>query len=445
MRDSRIVLSLTLGILLTAGVRTAKAVPSYARQTGLPCSGCHYTPPELNAAGRQFKLMGYIDRAKNTDIVAEADKRRTGLELLTTLPLSAWFETSLTSTKASQTGAQNGNFEFPQDISLFLAGAWTSRVGSFLQVTYNAQSDHFSMDNTDIRAAGKTTVSGKELVYGLTLNNNPTLEDLWNSTPAWGFPYIASDSAPSPSAAPLIQGTLAQDVAGAGGYMMWNQHLYAAATMYRSDHIGTAQPNTGASSTLNIRGVAPYGRVAWQQNGRTANMEVGAYALHVKATPNTITGAEDSYTDWGADFQYDQNIGRDTLSVHGAYIRENTALAASFANAAAAQSGHHLNTANINAEYHYGNRYSGAFGWFTTTGTADALLYPQAALSGSANGSPQSSGYIANLSWWPSQNVDVAVQYTGYTRFNGSATNYDGAGRNASDNNTVYVLTRFVF
>ncbi len=39
-------------------VPQATAVPSYARQTGLACSGCHYTPPELNRAGRMFKLMG---------------------------------------------------------------------------------------------------------------------------------------------------------------------------------------------------------------------------------------------------------------------------------------------------------------------------------------------------------------------------------------------------
>ena len=37
---------------------SAHAVPSFARQTGLPCSGCHYNPPELTAAGRNFKLLG---------------------------------------------------------------------------------------------------------------------------------------------------------------------------------------------------------------------------------------------------------------------------------------------------------------------------------------------------------------------------------------------------
>ena len=58
---------------------------------------------------------------------------------------------------------------------------------------------------------------------------------------------------------------------------------------------------------------------------------------------------------------------------------------------------------------------------------------------------PASRGYILNLSWWVYQNVDLGVQYTGYTSFNGAGTNYDGVGRNASDNNSVYLLGRFVF
>ena len=51
------------------------AVPSYARQTGLACSGCHYAPPELNPAGRRFKLLGYVDRADETKVV-KADGRQ---------------------------------------------------------------------------------------------------------------------------------------------------------------------------------------------------------------------------------------------------------------------------------------------------------------------------------------------------------------------------------
>lgn len=426
-------------------VPTATALPSYARQTGLPCSGCHYTPPELNAAGRLFKLMGYIDKMKDTSITAESGGRRSGLELLGTLPLSAWFETSFTSTNTPQTGSQNGSFEFPQDVSLFLAGAWAPHVGSFLQVTYDAQDDHFSMDNTDIRYANKWQSNGKDWVYGLTLNNNPTVEDLWNSTPAYGYPFIASDSAPTPAASPLINGTLGQDVAGIGAYTLWNQHLYFDGTLYRTDHIGSAQPNSGLGASINIRGVAPYWRLAWQQVGRKDNVEVGLYGIHVKSTPGAITGPEDSYTDFGPDFQYDHTFGKDVLSVRGTYVRENSALVASESAGSAATVAHHLNAANANAEYHFGNKVSTTFGGFVTSGTADSVLYAPAAISGSANGSPRSVGYIANLSYWPMQNLDLAFQYTGYTRFNGGSTDYDGSGRNASGNDTVYLLTRFVF
>ncbi len=172
-----------LVVLLFATVNPLRvmAVPSFARQTGLPCSGCHYNPPELNPAGRRFKLLGYVDRADDTKIVkADGSKKRAALDLLATLPLSAWLQTSFTSTKSPIPGTQNGSVEMPQDISLFLSGAWTSHVGSFLQVTYDVQDDHFTMDNTDVRYANKTTFGGKEFVYGLNVNNNPTIEDLWN-------------------------------------------------------------------------------------------------------------------------------------------------------------------------------------------------------------------------------------------------------------------------
>ena len=56
--------TLSVAFLATLNPTSVRAVPSYARQTGLPCSGCHYTPPELNPAGRKFKLLGYVDKDK---------------------------------------------------------------------------------------------------------------------------------------------------------------------------------------------------------------------------------------------------------------------------------------------------------------------------------------------------------------------------------------------
>jgi hypothetical protein len=442
-----LVLAAVFGVLALSP-SVARAVPSFARQTGLACNGCHTTPPELNGAGRRFKLLGYTDRQQDTPAVSnDPGTRHAGLDLLKALPISAWFETSFTSTSKTIDGTQNGSFQFPQDVSLFLAGAWSTHVGSFLQITYDPQADHFSMDNTDIRITDKGTLGGKELVYGLTLNNNPTLEDLWHTTPAWGFPFVVSPSAPSPAAAPFIQGALALDVAGLGGYAMWNDHLYAAGAIYRSNHLGGAQPNAGAGYAFNIQGVAPYWRVAWQQPiGDNNFLEIGTYGMHMSSTPDGVSGLRDVYTDWAVDLQYDQTLFvRDVLSFRGAYVRENSSLNATFDQGGADQVDHDLTMWNVNVEYHFGNICSATVGYVDVRGSSDALLYAPAALAGSANGSPNSTSYTFNLSWWPTQNLQFAAQYTTYTRFNGASTNYDGAGRNASDNNTTYLLARFIF
>lgn len=433
---------------------SAVAVPSYARQTGLACSGCHYAPPELNPAGRKFKLLGYVDRGDDTKTVkSDSGKAHAALDLLASLPLSVMLETSFTTTKSAVPQTQNGNFEFPQDISLFLAGAWTSNVGSFLQVTYDTQADHFSMDNTDIRFANKTKLNGKELVYGVDLNNNPTLEDLWNSTPAWGYPWVASDVAPTPAAAAIINGPLAQDVAGIGGYAMWNDHLYLDLTLYRSEHVGSPQPNPGIGYSYNITGVAPYWRLAWQQLTGSTQYEIGTYGMHLRNSPNTIpvggpSDIYDDYTDWAFDTQIDRTLFRkDVLSFRGTYIRENSNLAASVFQSAASPGAHHLNTVQTNVEFHYGNRLTGALGWFNVNGTVDTALYAPNPITGSANGDPRSAGVLANVSYWPWQNLQLAAQYTAYTRFNGASTSYDVVpnGRNASANNTVYLDAKFLF
>ncbi len=440
--------------LLAFNPPKAEAVPSFARQTGLACTGCHYTPPELNPAGRRFKLTGYVDRGDDTKTIkADGGKNRSALDILGSLPLSVMLETSFTSTKSAIPTTQNGSFELPQDISLFLSGAWTSNVGSFVQATYNTQADHFTSDNTDIRFAKITKLGGKDFVWGIDLNNNPTVEDLWNSTPAWGYPFIASDWAPTPGAGALINGGLAQDVAGIGVFGMWDNHLYVDLATYRSEHVGGPQPNPGVGSGINIRGFSPYWRLAWQQlTGRT-QYEIGTYGMHMRSTPNGITQGDgtpfpwqDSYTDWAIDTQIDRSLfKRDVLSFRATYIRENNSLIATFEQEGSAQVSHHLNTVQANAEYHFGNKYSATGGFFDITGTPDAGLFGAAPVSGSANGDPRGAGYILNFSYWPWQNMQVGAQYTGYTRFNGGSTNYDGSGRNANGNNTAYIDVRFFF
>jgi len=91
------------------------------------------------------------------------------------------------------------------------------------------------------------------------------------------------------------------------------------------------------------------------------------------------------------------------------------------------------------------SRWGGSLGAFGTTGTADALLYPAGAVTGSATGKPNSTGVIGEVQFMPWINTRFSLQYVAYQKFNGASSNYDGAGRNASDNNTVYLLAWLMF
>ena len=452
MNRSKRSLAILAGVCAAlAGAATeAHAVASFARQTGLPCSSCHTTVPELTPLGRLFKLNGYTFTGV-PQITQKGGGTKAGLDITSWLPLSAFLQFSYSATHKPQPGTQNGNFEFPQAASLFLAGSMASHAGGFVQVTYDAQADHFSWDNTDIRYANRTKAAGKELIWGVTLNNNPTLEDLWHSTPAWGFPFVSTDVAPSPTAATLIDGGLAQDVAGLGGYAMFDAHLYGAFTIYRSEHIGAPQPNPGTAFPINIQGVAPYWRVAWQQSKGNNYLEVGTYGMHVSSTPQAVVGLKDTFTDVAADLQYERvfpwEARNDLLTIHSTYIHESSDLngTANLPTPGATPGPHRLNTLRADAIYHFGNKYSATIGFFGTTGTTDNVLYAPADITGSASGDPRSKGYIANFSWWPVQNILLGVQYTGYWSFNGTGTNYDAAGRNASDNNSIYTVVWLIF
>lgn len=432
---------MAVGLLSAA----AWAVPSFSRQTGFPCSTCHTTPPELTAFGRQFKLNGYTLTNMKT-VQAPGKGNQAGLQLNSFLPLSVMFQISDSLTRTAIPGTQNNAVEFPQQLSLFLAGAWSTHAGSFMQITYSGPGDHLSMDNTDIRFANQAKLGGKTLVYGLDFNNNPTVEDLWNSTPAWGFPYISSDSAPGPITGALIDGGLAQDVAGVGVYGMYDDHLYLDVTAYRSMHLGGAEPPDGNGFGINIHGVAPYARLAWQQQmGSNTLFEIGGYGLYLRSYPNAITGPRDTYRDIAADFTIDQQLGANQLSIYGTDIYEHSNLDASLIAGAAGLSVHKLNTARANATYHWGDRYAATAGVFGISGTTDSTLFGPNPVSGSLSGSPQSDGYIMQFAYWPWQNINFTAQYTGYWKFNGGGTNYDGSGRNATDNNTIYLAGWFIF
>lgn len=418
--------------------QAAQAIPSFAEQTGLVCAACHVGFPQLNSFGRNFKLNGYT----------------LGGSTLSWKNFSGMVEAGFTHFNKGVPGgaapeyAPNDNFS-AQQVSVFLGGAIDANLGlgAFVQATYDGVGHHFDWDNTDIRMVHTATIAGKDLVWGLTLNNSPGVTDLWNTLPAWGYPFIdAGLGFGTGDYGPYI-GSLAQGVYGGGGYVDWNGWLYAEVNLYASLTRQMDQAlNGGEVSGLNIDGAAPYWRLALHHSFGPNSFEVGTFGLAANPYPGPFEGAgTDSVLDVGVDGMYQWISGPHAVTLNAAYVHETANWSASAnPDVAAASNGHdRADFFNANLQYLWNQTVGGTLGYFTNSGNQDPLLY-----ANSANGKPNTNGVILEADYYPFNNGGPAifpwvnaklfVQDTIYTRFDGAVNNYDGGGRNASDNNTLF-------
>ncbi len=451
-------------VLLLAGFLTigyappANAVPSYARQTGQPCGTCHTDFAGLTPYGRLFKIGGYTaggGRYRSTLFPSSDDSSTSQKHFAPPIALLAIVGfTNTVAPLAPPTapyGANNNVVVSP--ISFFYGGAITDHIGTFAQVTYNAPppggfSDPFghtwTWDNTDIRYADQTRIAGYNVIYGITANNNPTVQDPWNTTPAWVFPYAASTLGNGFGPTPVIDGAFAAHVVSVGAYTFINDALYLEATVYTTLSPG-AQNNLGSDpfGAPGLFGAAPYWRAAFEPHWGSNWLEIGTFGMYAPVRPWTMPGTfntstfpqTDNYTDIGFDTQYQYQGSNFWITLRGSYIHEYQNLNASFANGFAANPTNTLNEARAYASLAYGNDncvvLTGQY--FSSWGTPDALLY---------GGSPNTNGWIAEIAYipfisspapgWPWFNTRIGLQYTWYNEFNGTSVG-------ASANNTLFL------
>jgi hypothetical protein len=429
--------------------RIASAVPSFARQTGMPCSQCHTLSfgPALTAYGRQFKLNGYTfgDGEHPMPLAAMVQGGFNHTAVAPPDPQAAHFST-------------NNNLSVDQ-VSVFLATRITEHIGMFSQSTYSGVDRHFSWDNTDIRYARPLTLFGTDAVVGISVNNNPTVQDLWVSTPAWAYPYISSPLVPGVGAAPIISG-LGGVVLGATAYTMIHDHVYLEAGTYKglSDrwlgNVGLYPDNNA-----HVNGAAPYWRAAYQftQGAKGEHyFSVGTFGMDVKLQPDPTVPDTDRYTDVALDATYQYTPeGSGAVLVNASLIHEKQQLGATFNAGGSDNATNHLNALEIDASYAYRQTWNAGVGVFDVSGGRDATLHGPGQFSGSNNGSPDTRGYtlmfecvpLGKMQSWgrPWVNLRVGVQYTGYLRFNGGTSNYDGFGRSASQNNSLFLFSWMAF
>jgi hypothetical protein len=415
---------------------SARAVPSYARQLNMPCTGCHVQFPVLNEFGKEFKLSGYTLTAQPT-ISAEDERKRKILDLPLPALLSVMFQADFTQTAKREPDSKNNNIEFPDQASVFLAGRIAPKVGSFVQLTYSGSENSFGVDNADIRFADQAEVFAKPVMYGVTLNNNPTVTDPYNTIPAWGYPYAASPSAPTPAANTLVNGELAQEVAGATVYGFFDQLVYMEVGVYGSAPLGVDRPLTRDGT---ISGAAPYWRLALQHTWGQNSFMLGHFGLAAREYPDNDS-PKNRFTDLGFDFQYRRPVGPGVFQLQGRYIYERTRWGTGNA-----ENRHtDLHQLGFDATYYWQQLLSFTLAPFATFGTRDSMIYAPESVDGSADGRPDSNGIVAQVSYNPWLNTRLTLQYTTYFKFNGRVDDYDGEGRDAHDNDTLFLQSWLVW
>jgi hypothetical protein len=393
----------------------AVALPSFSQQTGEPCSQCHVGAygPQLKPYGRDFKLFGYVSGdGKNT-----------------VPPIAAIVAGSFTRTDADRAPLPhyeaNNTVAFT-NVTLAYAGRIAGGVGAFAELAYDPVRDKYAVSRVDVRRAFTGTVAGKDVVWGVDINNRPGLQDLWNSSPVFEFSTFTSQFAGSPAASALIDGRLSGRVAGAGGFAMWDGQLYTEVAAYGQldrnllNRSGVATPATADR----YQGTMPYWRVALQHDFSDKHyLEVGGYGVQARRFPGDVqTAGTDTITDVGLDATY-QYIGskRHFLATHATWIHEDDHLDAARVVARTAASDH-LDVMRADAIYSFDNTWTPAAEVFKTTGSTDPKFFK------TGNGVPNTDGYVLELAYVPWGKKDSPVRwanlrlnarYVGYTRFNG--------------------------
>jgi hypothetical protein len=420
----------------------ANALPSFAQQTGLPCARCHTIAfgPALTPYGRQFKLNGYALGEKKEGSV----------------PLALMAIVGNTDTNKGQPTAPtthtdtNDNLEL-NELTGFFAGNIGDHGGAFVEVSYSGTDRSTAWGAFDVRYARSFEVAGHGVVAGATLNNNPTVSDLWNSTPVWGFPYVGSELAPTPGTVPLVVDGVGETILGPTLYAMIDDHWYVeGGGFYGLSNDALKTVGLKSADNTHVDGFTPYWRVAYQLTDGANDFSVGLLGFYARQQPNPGSDATNRYDDFGFDATY-QYLATDgsNLAANFSHIHESRHLSASVEAGDAADRSGDLDSTRVDVTYTYEQTWVAAVGAFDISGSRDADLYAPAELDGSA-GKPDSRGYLVQLEYVPFgkrdspyrpwMNLRVGVQYTGYSRFNGSSSNYDGFGRDASDNDTLFAF-----
>ena len=289
------------GLVVT---ETARAMPSFSRQTGFSCATCHTIPPRLNAYGRVFKIRGYTEGKAIGSIPMGEDET-----VLKYNPVAV----RLFAVPYSKKKGEDREVIFPDEFVVSFAGRVSENIGAFVSFA-SEEGEAFepemvkvaftkSFGNTIVGiVGGKTSPTGTDPFESLNLYSRITRA----KTPIWGSVSKAS-----------ISDLWDLKDYGASAYAYVSNILYLNAGVYTGTirDSGGNDLNKGKSDPFDF-----YGRVAVTPPGLPADINIGAFTYIGKdKDPNTDQTLVKPRR-YGVDAGIIYNIGDIGVELNGIYV-----------------------------------------------------------------------------------------------------------------------------
>jgi hypothetical protein len=410
----KIVLSLAGALAATAFAPEASAIPSFARQTGMACNACHFQHfPVLNSFGMAFKSAGYTMMGAQDKVEGEH------LSIPATLNASVLVkiryqktngvDTPVTVAPFSGASTNSGQWQVPDEMSLFLGGRVSDNIGFVIEG--NLAGNNGAAGNGGIATGFKmpfmydvggakvgvvpfwTDVLG--MAHGFELTSSSMVRGLrWaeDRSRISAASFIGMNSGATIGAAFVAKNDF--------GYINWTRYSPRAAGA-----AGLAAPGAGSAIQLKTNWL----RLAATPNYADWNMHIGLGLASGQAL--TVAGAQQDRKATLLDFQGQTQLGGKDFSLYASYARApGTAAGAVVANAF---------NANPNAKraYQIGADYS----------VIPHVLHIGASYLNGDSGAAtfnKDNGYMIQAIYDLQQNVAF---HASYTKSSGSIYNVGGA------------------
>ena len=453
-------------LLLTASVQVAQAVPSFARQTGQECIACHVSFPELTPYGRYFKLTGYT--------IGKPAITSQGVNYV---PMAVMAQASVTNTRNNHTidpdtgetteVTQRNNSLLFSGASLFLAGKVNDYLGGFIQWTLRQPRDDrrwyawvgiAAMDNIDIRVVGTIQRPGRGRARpDLRVHAAQQSDGAGRLEQHAGVRLSVHHVTAGQHAGRRdpdrwrVSRNRSRDWAAT---VFWKKTLYGEVSFYRTADGAFSVLRAGQDihtdgGVAALKGYNPYWRFAYSHDWGPNSIMVGTYGMIVDRYPSNFDTSTptDRFRDIAIDAQYQYITDPHTFTAQATYIDERQSYNASFPNFRDTGARHRRRAdagkSNRQAAYVQGegdilprSQVRRDARLFLDDGQRRCRPLRRGSQRQCAQARQQRLHLRARLPADPVRAPDVAVH--GYTKFNGASTNYDGNGRNARDNNTLF-------